>query len=154
MKKNYAKYAAKDAASPPRMSSREGKLYQKIGRTGENETNALSWIRSWKQHKMGEYPPELLQSLKDFVRYQYDISELTKGLTYEPEVPTTKDCWTPTVTERAELANLLGDDKTWRERELFKDWFDNQSKLNAAIKDRNDTKKAQRDGSSRYVSGI
>ena len=148
MKKNYAKYAtgaAKDAASPPRSSQREGKLYQRIGKSGENETNALSWIRSWKQFKMGEYPPEVLQSLKDFVRYKYDISELTRGLNYEPEGPTSKDSWTPTADQRNELSKLLDDEKVWRERELYKAWFEIQSEANAKIRDRNDIRKAQKD---------
>ena len=79
MKKNYQKYGVsptKDAATPPRATIKDGKLYQRMGRSGENETNALEWIRSWKQFKMGEYPPELLVSLKDFVRVKYDLSKL------------------------------------------------------------------------------
>ena len=80
----------KDAATPPRATTKDGKLYQRMGRSGENETNALEWIRSWKQFKMGEYPPELLVSLKDFVRVQYDLSKLLRDLNYESEVSTSR----------------------------------------------------------------
>ena len=148
LKKNFAKYqnkAAKDAATPPRTSTREGRLYQKMGRAGENEINALDWLRSWKQWKMGGYSPEFLQSLTDFVRIKYDIEDLVKEMDYEPEVPTTKDFWTPSVIERAELATLEGDDRTWREREMLQTWFAKQSRKNAEIRQNNDLKKAERD---------
>jgi hypothetical protein len=148
MRKNYQKYGVsptKDAATPPRAMTKDGKLYQRMGRSGENETNALEWIRSWKQFKLGDYPPELLVSLKDFVRVKYDVSKLLSDHKYESEVSTSKDSWTPTVIQREELADLEGDDKIWREREMFAEWQRGQYILNAAIKNSNDIKRAQKD---------
>ena len=148
MRKNYQKYGVtptKEAATPPRATTKDSKLYQRMGRSGENDTNALEWIRSWKQFKMGEYPPELLVSLKDFVRVKYDLPKLIKDFKYESEVSTSKDSWTPTVTERAELSELDGDEKIWRERELFASWQKIQYQHNAEIKNSNDIKKAQKD---------
>ena len=148
MKKNFQKYGvstSKDVATPPKAMAKDGKLYQRMGRSGENETNALEWIRTWKQFKMGEYPPELLVSLKDFVRVKYDVSKLIEDLKYESEVSTSKDSWTPTVSERFELSELEGDEKVWRERELFAEWQRQQYIINAEIKNANDVRKAQKD---------
>ena len=148
MKKNFAKYSnagVKNAASPPRSNPREGKLYQRMNKAGENETNALDWIRGWKQYKMGSYPPELSISLKDFVRVKYITDEKVKDLKYEAELPTSKDCWTPSVSEQLELSNLSDDPKIWRERAMYTAWFTAQAEKNAEIRHRNDLRKAQKD---------
>ena len=148
MKKNFAKYGsspAKDQTTTPKADLREGRLYQKIGRSGENESNALSWIRSWKQYKIADCSPEIQQSLKDFVRVNYDIAGKTASLEYESELPSSKDHWTPSPAERLVLAAMEGDEKTWREIEFFREWSQIQTFQNAQIKHRNDMKKVQKD---------
>ena len=136
MKKNYSKYGTsvtKEHSPPLKVSAREGKLFKRLGKTGENESNLLDWVKSWKQYKMGEYPPELLQSLKDFRRIKYDLNLLVANLKYEPELSINKDGWSPTVTERAALATLEGDSKVFYERELFAEWVKTRLVENAAI---------------------
>ena len=146
-KKNYKKYEdqSKESASPPKASVREGKLYQRLGRAGEIETNALDWGRSWLQVKLLSYPPELRQSLEDFVRVKYDIDKLVATLEYEPELLTSKDNWTPTGPQRQELSVLEGDDKLWREKEIYAEWSSNRMIINAEIRRRNDRKKAEQE---------
>jgi hypothetical protein len=95
--RNRAKQAVK-----PQGNNQTGVLYYRVGKNG-TETNFLQWFRSWKDYKITEFDAEYRDALREFKRKEYNIEDELKVLLYEPEIPITKDYWTPDADEVALL---------------------------------------------------
>ena len=138
--KNRAKQAVK-----PQGNNQTGVLYYRVGKNG-TETNFLQWFKSWKDYKITEFDAEYRDALRELKRKEYNIEDELKVLQYEPEIPITKDYWTP---DAGELTLLTQEpDATTRgylEKSMFADWAKKQLILNAEIKTKNDNLKKMRD---------
>jgi len=138
--RNRAKQAVK-----PQGNNQTGVLYYRVGKNG-TETNFLQWFRSWKDYKITEFDAEYRDALREFKRKEYNIEDELKVLQYEPEIPITKDYWTPDADEVALLTKEA--DATARgylEKSMFASWARKQLILNAEIKTKNDNLKKMRD---------
>jgi hypothetical protein len=98
-----------------------------------------------KEYKITEYDAEYRDVLREFKR-KYNIEDDLTVLQYEPEIPITKDYWTPDADEIALLTKEP--DATARgylQRSIFASWVEKQLILNAVIKTKNDNLKKMRD---------
>ncbi len=81
-------------------NNQTGVLYYRAGKNG-TETNVLQLFRSWKDYRIIEFDAKYKDALREIKRKEYNIEVELKVLQYEPEIPITKDYWTPDADEVA-----------------------------------------------------
>ena len=84
--------------------------------------------------------------MRGFKRKEYNIEDELKVLQYEPEIPITRDYWTPDPDEIALLTKEPDATKRgYLEKSMFASWAKEQLIANAEIKTKNDNLKKMRD---------
>ena len=123
------------------------RLYYRINRkTGRIETNLLEWERSWRNVKILKFPARYADELRAGVRVNYTVEQILAENVMLPEVDTTREFWTPTPEEAAELEAIAARPaREARKTQLFKAWREQRQEENARRKALNEVAKTRID---------
>ena len=143
--KSIWKRFKKQDAEPKREESTN--LYYRINRrTGRIDTNILEWERSWRNVKILKFPARYAEELRTGVRANYTVEQILAANVMLPEVEYTREFWTPTPEQTAELAAInQRAPRDARRMEFFMAWRQERLLINAQRKAQNEVTKTRID---------
>ena len=134
------KTSYKPSVATPKKDPKTAKLYLEIGKEGV-ETNYNHWLRSWMEHKIGDFPVELQTSLRNQERFRYDEAALLAELEESPERPINREQWRPTEEQQAEIDGTVANRRDVLRDRMFAEWQLERINTNAGIRHSNSIKR-------------
>ena len=134
------KTSYKPSVTTPKKDPKTAKLYLEIGKEGV-ETNYNHWLRSWMEHKIGDFPVELQTSLRNQERFRYDEAALLAELEESPERPINREQWRPTEEQQAEIDGTVANRRDVLRDRMFAEWQLERINTNAGIRHSNSIKR-------------
>ena len=102
------------------------------------EHNAIAWVESYRDTKLGLYSEDVARMGQDMIFSPYDEEAETEKYALEEELYTSMSEWSPTIEQIRDLQDIRDDHlREFARVEMFHEWATPRREMNIEIRKRN-----------------